>query len=136
MKRSHGLVSATPLFMLKKNKTASRQDGLLGTPVEGLTGKTVSERPQEHTPASWQPAQRVGFDLLQIDTPDSDDRPQRAIPETTQRRLEGFCLSTPLSLSQAAEQEVCTHVFSSSSSSPGEVNTPHAICCLMLLHKP
>lgn len=44
--------------------------------------------------------------VAQVDTPDSEDRPQRAFPETTQRRLEGFCLSTPLSLSQTALQEV------------------------------
>lgn len=108
MKRSHGLVSATPLFLQKKGRTASRQEGLLGTPVEGLTGQTVSQVLHLHPPAGWQAALSIRFRLclLQIDTPESDDRPQRAIPETTQRRLEGFCLTTPLSLSQAAEQEV------------------------------
>lgn len=44
MKRNHNLVSATPLLLLKKGKTSSssRQQGFLGTPVEGLTGIAVS----------------------------------------------------------------------------------------------
>jgi hypothetical protein len=42
MKRNHGYVSSTPLFLQKKGRTSSRQHGLLGTPVEGLTSIPVS----------------------------------------------------------------------------------------------
>lgn len=44
---------------------------------------------------------------LQVDTPDSQRR-AHSIPETTQRRLEGFCLNTPLTLSQGGGDEVRT----------------------------
>lgn len=40
-----------------------------------------------------------------MDTPESQQR-QRVIPDTTQRKLEGFCLNTPLTLSQALGAEV------------------------------
>lgn len=60
---------------------------------------------------------------LQVDTPDSDDRPQRAIPDTTQRRLEGFCLNTPLTLSQQAQQEVGTST--TAAAVDHKVNTGH-----------
>lgn len=109
MKRSHGFVSSTPLFLQKKGRTSSKQHGLLGTPVEGLTDILVSASHQQSGFGVCNMFERAFRCLLQIDTPDSDDRPQRAIPDTTQRRLEGFCLSTPLSLSQAAQQEVRAH---------------------------
>ncbi|KAF8059373.1 PMA1 [Scenedesmus sp. PABB004] len=68
--------SATPLPNALGKKC--RPAGLCGTPVEGLT---------------------------EVDTPESQQR-AGFIPDTTQRRLEDFCLSTPLSLSQAAGVEV------------------------------
>lgn len=45
---------------------------------------------------------------MQVDapTPDSEGLQRPQIPDTTQRRLEGFCLNTPLTLSQAAAAEV------------------------------
>lgn len=45
---------------------------------------------------------------MQVDapTPDSEGLQQPQIPDTTQRKLEGFCLNTPLTLSQCAAAEV------------------------------
>ncbi|WIA15838.1 hypothetical protein OEZ85_012593 [Tetradesmus obliquus] len=87
MKRVHTLVSRseaadTPLPVLGKK---CRQHGLVGTPVEGLTGMPVD-----------------------APTPDSEGLHRPQIPDTTQRRLEGFCLNTPLTLSQAAAAETPT----------------------------
>lgn len=44
MKRCHGAVSVTPAMLIKRGKRVLEplsSDGLLGTPVEGLTGMQV-----------------------------------------------------------------------------------------------
>lgn len=68
--------------------------------------------------------------IWQVDTPASQQR-QRLIPDTTLCKLEGFCLNTPLTLSQALGAEVsqwpdlkhdCSHVYM-------WVFTAAAACC-------
>lgn len=89
----------------------------------GGAGQHAGGGPHDHAGAAWTASGRAAAvwwrrrptvvprcaccHTPQVDTPESQQR-QRAIPDTTQRRLEGFCLNTPLSLSQAQDAEVRT----------------------------
>jgi hypothetical protein len=74
---------------------------------------------------------------VQVDapTPDSEGLHRPQIPDTTQRRLEGFCLNTPLTLSQAAAAEVRAVVPSTAGCCSGYawfVCTHYQYLCLLL----